>query len=52
MRPKTANPGNIFLIIDEITTITKNPGPGAYLKVQVVQPLILHNLLDSCMLVI
>lgn len=30
MRPKTANPGNLYLLIDEITTIKKNPGPGAY----------------------
>ncbi len=29
MRPKTLNPG-IIIILDEFTTVLKNPGPGQY----------------------
>lgn len=35
MRPKTTNPGIIF-IEDEFTTALKNPGPGQYEKYETI----------------
>ena len=35
MRPKTLNPSKI-IILDEMTTIKINPGPGAYEKIETI----------------
>ena len=43
MRPKTLNPSKI-IILDEMTTIKINPGPGAYEKIETKL-----NLFENCL---
>ena len=45
MRPKTTNPGIIF-IEDEFTTALKNPGPGQYEKYETIDKILRNQI--SC----